>query len=203
MFLAVSRVLRLLRYVARCRADTELYGKSFADMNEIEDWLEFSLHEAACSWNRLEVVSIIVLNPIGPRLKQEPHCESKRLINMTYTIPTSFQQFHLSSHTVGFVGCDTQVEVPLSAMKAAQDLWPVQNSSLNRIDRFVEFCMEFQIFTFSIYSLVWFIQFIHSFIHLFIYYSYLFIILIHSFIYSYIHVLQYYTLSYIFVGRPL
>ena len=191
MFLAVSRVLR---YVARCRADTELYGKSFADMNEIEDWLEFSLHEAACRWNRLEVASIIVLNPIGPRLKQEPHCESKRLINMTYTIPTSFQQFHLSSHTVGFVGCDAQVEVPLSAMKVAQDLWPVQNSSLNRINRFVEFCIEFQIFTFSIYSLVWFI---HSFIHL------LFIILIHSFIYSYIHVLQYYTLSYIFVGRPL
>lgn len=33
------------RYVARCRADTELYGKSFADESKIEDWLEFSLHE--------------------------------------------------------------------------------------------------------------------------------------------------------------
>ena len=198
MFLAVSRVLR---YVARCRADTELYGKSFADMNEIEDWLEFYLHEAACSWNRLEVVSIIVLNPIGPRLKQEPHCESKRLINMTYTIPTSFQQFHLSSHTVGFVGCDTQVEVPLSAMKVAQDLWPVQNGSLNRINRFVEFAWNSR----SSHSpfIHWFGLFIHLFIYSFIHYIHLFIIFIHSFIYSYIHVLQYYTLSYIFVGRPL
>ena len=42
MFLAVSA----LRYVARCRADTELYGKTFTDESEIEDWLEFSLHEA-------------------------------------------------------------------------------------------------------------------------------------------------------------
>lgn len=33
------------RYVARCRADTELYGKTFTDESEIEDWLEFSLHE--------------------------------------------------------------------------------------------------------------------------------------------------------------
>jgi len=31
------------RYIARCRADTELYGRSFMDECEIEDWLEFSL----------------------------------------------------------------------------------------------------------------------------------------------------------------
>ena len=34
---------RLERYIARCRADTELYGRSFMDECEIEDWLEFSL----------------------------------------------------------------------------------------------------------------------------------------------------------------
>lgn len=33
------------RYVARCRQDSALYGKSFNDQGEIDTWLEFCLHE--------------------------------------------------------------------------------------------------------------------------------------------------------------
>ena len=42
----VWAVQSLLRYVARCRADSELYGRNFMDESDIEDWLEFSHNEA-------------------------------------------------------------------------------------------------------------------------------------------------------------
>lgn len=38
-----------LRYVARCRSDLALYGSNFSEEGDIDEWLEFSLHEAD-SW---------------------------------------------------------------------------------------------------------------------------------------------------------
>lgn len=35
----------IARYVARCRADTGLYGSSFDDEGQIDTWMEFSSHE--------------------------------------------------------------------------------------------------------------------------------------------------------------
>merc|ERR1719408_972763 len=35
----------IARYVARCRADTSLYGNSFDDEGQIDTWMEFSTYE--------------------------------------------------------------------------------------------------------------------------------------------------------------
>jgi len=35
----------IARYIARCRADTSLYGKSFDDEGKIDTWMEFCTHE--------------------------------------------------------------------------------------------------------------------------------------------------------------
>ena len=37
---------QLLRYVARCRSDLALYGSNFSEEGDIDEWLEFALHEA-------------------------------------------------------------------------------------------------------------------------------------------------------------
>merc|ERR1719444_678293 len=35
----------IARYVARCRADTDLYGRCFDDEGRIDTWMEFCTHE--------------------------------------------------------------------------------------------------------------------------------------------------------------
>jgi len=47
----------IARYIARCRADTSLYGNSFDDEGQIDTWMEFSTYE-------LEVPLVILLYPV-------------------------------------------------------------------------------------------------------------------------------------------
>lgn len=46
----ISHSNAVARYVARCRADTSLYGDSLVDEMEIDEWLDFGIHEALDLW---------------------------------------------------------------------------------------------------------------------------------------------------------
>jgi len=60
----------IARYVARCRADTTLYGKCFDDEGQIDTWLEFSTYE-------LEVPIAILLYPVLGVMEQPPAAATK------------------------------------------------------------------------------------------------------------------------------
>jgi hypothetical protein len=93
--------------------------------NPLEVWLEFYPNfKLGRGWSRRLTVRV-------------------NNVNMTYTIPTSFQHFHQSFklHQTLWALCGAQVEVPLmdwiyrhkglmekstSAIKVAQDLWPLR-----------------------------------------------------------------------------
>jgi len=55
----------IARYVARCRADTFIYGKSFDDEAQIDSWLELCTHE-------LEVPLMTWLYPVMGLLEDQP-----------------------------------------------------------------------------------------------------------------------------------
>jgi len=55
----------IARFVARCRADTGLYGNSFDDEGQIDTWMEFSTHE-------LEVPLAVWLYPVLGLMESPP-----------------------------------------------------------------------------------------------------------------------------------
>jgi len=55
----------IARYVARCRADTGLYGNSFEDEGQIDTWMEFSTYE-------LEVPLAVWLYPVLGLMEAPP-----------------------------------------------------------------------------------------------------------------------------------
>merc|ERR1712216_699049 len=55
----------IARYVARCRADTSLYGNNFDDEGQIDTWMEFSTYE-------LEIPIAVWLYPVLGVMEQPP-----------------------------------------------------------------------------------------------------------------------------------
>jgi len=84
----------IARYIARCRADTSLYGKSFDDESMIDTWMEFCTHE-------LEVPLMSWVYPVLGLLEDIPSVTSDAKEDVKKACSTLEKQLAKSKFLIG------------------------------------------------------------------------------------------------------
>lgn len=84
----------IARYVARCRADTALFGKSFDDEGSIDSWLEFCTHE-------LEVPLMTWVYPVLGIMEDVPQVTSTAQSDVKSALTALETQLKSSKFLVG------------------------------------------------------------------------------------------------------
>eukprot|EP00443_Scrippsiella_acuminata_P029731 CAMPEP_0115189894 /NCGR_PEP_ID=MMETSP0270-20121206/11748_1 /TAXON_ID=71861 /ORGANISM="Scrippsiella trochoidea, Strain CCMP3099" /LENGTH=395 /DNA_ID=CAMNT_0002603095 /DNA_START=22 /DNA_END=1206 /DNA_ORIENTATION=- len=84
----------IARYVARCRADTSLYGKSFDDECQIDTWLEFCTHE-------IEVPLMTWVYPVMGLMDDVPKATSEAQADVKKAFTMLENQLKASAYLVG------------------------------------------------------------------------------------------------------
>merc|ERR1719162_452869 len=84
----------IARYIARCRADTALYGKCFDDEGQIDTWLEFCTHE-------LEVPLMTWVYPVMGLMEDIPKATSDAQVDVKKALTTLEGQLKSSTYLVG------------------------------------------------------------------------------------------------------
>jgi len=82
------------RYVSRCRADTDLYGRSFDDEGQIDTWLEFSTHE-------LEVPLMTWIYPVMGLMEDTPVATDMAKGDVRKAFAVLEERLKVSTHLVG------------------------------------------------------------------------------------------------------
>jgi elongation factor 1-gamma len=82
------------RYVSRCRADTDLYGRSFDDEGQIDTWLEFSTHE-------LEVPLMTWIYPVMGLMEDTPAATDMARSDVRKAFSALEDRLKVSTHLVG------------------------------------------------------------------------------------------------------
>jgi len=84
----------IARYVARCRADTSLYGKCFDDECQIDTWLEFCTHE-------IEVPLMTWVYPVLGLMEDIPKATSDAQSDVKKALATLENQLKASEYIIG------------------------------------------------------------------------------------------------------
>lgn len=84
----------IARYVARCRADTLIYGRCFDDESKIDSWLEFCTHE-------LEVPLMTWLYPVMGLMEDIPEATKAAQDDVKQAIASLEKQLRTSSYLTG------------------------------------------------------------------------------------------------------
>jgi len=84
----------IARYVARCRADTALYGKCFDDEGQIDTWMEFCTHE-------LEVPLMTWVYPVLGLMEDIPKATSDAQADVKKALTAMETQLKSSEYLIG------------------------------------------------------------------------------------------------------
>jgi len=86
----------IARYIARCRADTPLFGRGFNEEGQIDTWLEFCTHE-------LEVPLMIWVYPVLGLMEETPSATAEAQADVKRALTCLEQQLKTSCFLIGDV----------------------------------------------------------------------------------------------------